>query len=142
MSKILFTTLIAFFVWFNSYAVDYTAVDKIDISEVLIEKNTTADNAVLYMNVKNNNEEDIFILGASSPNAANIVEIHNYVEDVITQTRKLDEVLLPQNSLVQFKPGKIHIMLIDLKHELKSGDIIKVTLLTDVGTKVIEALVR
>ena len=99
MRKILFTTLIAFFVGFNSYAIGYTTVDKIDISEVWIEKNTTADNAILYMNVQNNN-------------------------------------------LVQFKPGKIHIMLIDLKHELKSRDIIKVTLLTNAGTKVIKASVR
>ena len=142
MRKILFTTLIAFFVGFNSYAIGYTTVDKIDISEVWIEKNTTADNAILYMNVQNNNEEDIFILGASSPNAANIVEIHNDVKDEIIQARKLDKVLLPQNSLVQFKPEKIHIMLIDLKHELKSRDIIKVTLLTNAGTKVIKASVR
>lgn len=143
MNKFLYAALIFSFSLFSNYAIAKTAVDNIDVSEVWIQKNTVTNNAALYMTVQNNNDQDVVILGASASETANTVEIHNHVNDNnVMKMVKLDKVLVPQNSSIQFKTGGMHIMLNCLKHKLESGDKVNVTLLTDQGTKEIEASVK
>lgn len=68
------------------------------------------------------------LLGASTPVAAT-AEIHRTVnENGVMKMLPVDGIDLAPGKPVEFKPGGLHIMLIDLKKQLKPGDTFPVTL--------------
>ncbi|MBP7190138.1 MAG: copper chaperone PCu(A)C [Rickettsiaceae bacterium] len=81
-------------------------------------------NSAVYMLVKNTNNKEYVIIGASAPLIANRVELHDsYLdEQKISRMRNVDKVVVPAQSSLELKPGGTHIMLMDLKQELKTGD--------------------
>ncbi len=61
--------------------------------------------------------------------AAGIVEIHEMkMENNVMKMRAVDEVVLPAGKMVELKPGGFHVMLMDLKAQVKTGDTIPLTL--------------
>ena len=72
------------------------------------------------------------LVSASSP-AAGVVEIHEMAMDGdMMKMRALPAgVDLPAGKAVEFKPGGIHIMLMDLKKPLSAGDMVAVTLVVE-----------
>ncbi|MYZ43933.1 copper chaperone PCu(A)C [Schauerella aestuarii] len=77
--------------------------------------------------------KDARLVGASSPVAA-ITEVHEMVrENDVMRMRQVKAVDLPAAKVVGFEPGSYHIMLIDLKQQIKEGDMVPVTLEIDVG---------
>ena len=72
------------------------------------------------------------LVSASSP-AAGVVEIHEMAMDGdVMKMRALPAgVDLPAGKAVEFKPGGIHIMLMDLKKPLSAGDMVAVTLVVE-----------
>jgi hypothetical protein len=72
---------------------------------------------------------DTRLVGASSP-VAGIVEIHEMamVKDVM-KMRAVDVLELPAGKTVELKPGGYHVMLMDLKGQLKDGDLVPLTLI-------------
>lgn len=77
---------------------------------------------VAFMEIKNNGATDDAIIAAETPIAAR-VELHNHIhENGIMKMRKMDTVELPANQTTTLKPGGLHIMLFNLKQELKAGD--------------------
>ena len=68
------------------------------------------------------------IVGASS-DVAGVVEIHEMAMDGgVMKMRPLRSLELPPNSTVELKPGANHMMLMDLKRPLVTGEKIKVDL--------------
>ena len=69
------------------------------------------------------------LVSASSP-AAGVVEIHEMAMDGnVMKMRALPNGLdLPAGKAVALKPGGYHVMLMDLKQTLKTGDMVPVTL--------------
>jgi copper(I)-binding protein len=69
------------------------------------------------------------LMSASSP-VAGVVEIHEMaMEGNVMKMRALSSGLeLPAGKMVELKPGGYHIMLLDLKQQLKDGDTVPVTL--------------
>ena len=69
------------------------------------------------------------LVSAASP-AAGIVEIHEMSMDGnVMKMRALPKGLeLPAGKTVELKPGGYHVMLMDLKQQLKAGDTVPVTL--------------
>lgn len=68
------------------------------------------------------------VVSASSP-VAGVVEIHEMkMEGDTMRMRAIDALELPAGRTVELKPGGYHVMLIDLKQQLKAGDIVPVTL--------------
>ncbi len=62
------------------------------------------------------------VIGAASA-VANIVEIHEMKMDGnVMRMRAVPELELPAGKSVELKPGGYHVMLMDLKRVLKSGD--------------------
>ena len=76
------------------------------------------------------------LVSASSP-AAGVVEIHEMAMDGnVMRMRALPNGLdLPAGKPVALKPGGYHIMLLDLKQPLKTGDTVAVTLLIEGADK-------
>lgn len=81
------------------------------------------------------------LVSASSP-VAGIVEIHEMAMDGnIMKMRALPNGLdLPAGKAVELKPGGYHVMLMDLKKELKAGDTVPVTLVIEGADKKRETL--
>jgi copper(I)-binding protein len=68
------------------------------------------------------------LISASSP-VAGVVEIHEMtMEGNVMKMRALPGLDLPAGKAVELKPGGYHVMLLDLKQQLKEGDTVAVTL--------------
>jgi periplasmic copper chaperone A len=68
------------------------------------------------------------LVSASSP-VAGIVEIHEMAMDGnVMKMRAVKGLELPAGKAVQLKPGGLHVMLLDLKQQIKAGDSVPLTL--------------
>jgi len=69
------------------------------------------------------------LIGARTP-AAQAAELHNHVvQDGIVKMRRVEAIALDPGTSIVLKPGGYHIMLVNLAHPLKEGDLLKLTLL-------------
>lgn len=75
--------------------------------------------------------QDARLVEARSP-VAGIVEIHEMamVGDVM-KMRAIPELALPAGKAVELKPGGYHVMLMDLKGQVKDGDTVPLTLVVE-----------
>lgn len=75
------------------------------------------------------------LVSASSPAAA-VVEMHEMTMDgSVMKMRAVPGIDLPAGKTVALKPGGHHIMLMDLKTELKTGETVSVTLVVESADK-------
>ena len=71
---------------------------------------------------------DLALTGVASPAAAR-AELHSTsVEEGVMRMRPVASIELPSKKAVKLAPGGLHIMLIDLKQPLKTGDKVPLTL--------------
>jgi copper(I)-binding protein len=71
------------------------------------------------------------LVSASSP-VAGVVEVHEMVMDGnVMKMRAVTGLELPAGKAVELKPGGYHVMLLDLKQELKAGESVPVTLVIE-----------
>ena len=71
------------------------------------------------------------LVSASSP-VAGVVEVHEMVMDGnVMKMRAVTGLELPAGKAVELKPGGYHVMLMDLKQELKAGDSVPLTLVIE-----------
>jgi copper(I)-binding protein len=76
------------------------------------------------------------LVSASSP-VAGVVEIHEMAMsgDVMKMRALPNGLDLPAGKAVELKPGGYHVMLMDLKQQLKAGDTVPVTLVIEGADK-------
>ena len=81
-------------------------------------------------------DQDLRLVAASSP-VAGVTEIHEMaMQDNVMKMRQVPAVELPAGKTVELKPGGYHVMLMDLKQQLKGGDTVPVTLtFEDIASK-------
>ena len=73
-------------------------------------------------------EKDVRLVAAKSP-VANVVEIHEMVMDKdVMKMRQIPGLDLVPGRVLELKPGGYHVMLLDLKAQLKGGDLVPITL--------------
>ncbi|MCW5634241.1 MAG: copper chaperone PCu(A)C [Rubrivivax sp.] len=71
------------------------------------------------------------LVSASSP-VAGVVEIHEMsMEGSTMRMRAVPALDLPAGKTVELKPGGYHVMLLDLKQQMKPGDTVPVTLVVE-----------
>lgn len=79
--------------------------------------------------------QDARLVEIRSP-AADTVEIHQMsMANNIMRMRAVPELELPAGKAVDLKPGGYHIMLINLKQQVKDGDLVPVTLVFESNDK-------
>jgi len=80
--------------------------------------------------------KDTRLIAAQSP-VANVVEIHEMLMDNnIMKMRQIPGLDIVPGRVLELKPGGFHIMLIELKQQLKGGDVVPITLIfEDTQTK-------
>jgi copper(I)-binding protein len=83
----------------------------------------------VYFVIDNPTSQPDALFGASS-DIAESVEMHMSMmqEDSTMSMAHQDAVPIPANSTVEFEPGGLHIMLVNLSRDLNSGDQFKITL--------------
>jgi len=77
--------------------------------------------------------KDARLVEARSP-VAGVVEIHEMaLVDNIMRMRAVPALDLPAGRAVELKPGGYHVMLMDLKQQVKEGDLVPVSLVIESG---------
>ena len=80
------------------------------------------------------------LVSASSP-VAGVVELHTMsMEDGVMRMRPVPKIDLPAGKAVELKPGGYHVMLMDLKQPLKSGEMVPITLKVEGRDKALTSL--
>lgn len=86
------------------------------------------ENAAVYLTLHNHASESYELTGASS-NVADVVEIHeSRLENDIMQMNMLSSLPIAADEEINFAPGGLHIMLVNIKQELILGDHIGIIL--------------
>lgn len=77
--------------------------------------------------------KDAKLVEARSP-VAGVVEIHEMkMENNVMRMRAVPSLALPAGRTVELKPGGYHMMLMDLKQQMKEGEVVPVTLVVESG---------
>lgn len=115
----------------------------LDITEIRARKGQSGKNTALYFTLFNNTSEDIVISGADASNIASKVELHDVVnKNGVVEMKKLDKLLVPKGSKVEFKPRGLHIMLMNLKKDLIIDETFTIKLNTDKGEQELNVIVK
>ena len=73
-------------------------------------------------------QKDVVLTGASSP-VADIVEVHEmWLDKDIMRMRAADRLALKAGQTIELKSGGLHIMMMDLKRQIKAGERVPLTL--------------
>ena len=85
-------------------------------------------------------KQDARLVEARSP-VASVVEIHEMtMESNIMRMRAISSLELPAGKTVELKLGGYHMMFLDLKQQIKEGDVVPVTLVIEGKDKKREAI--
>jgi len=98
-----------------------------------------SETTAAYMLVKNTGSEPDMLLTAAC-DTANMVEVMNtQMEGDMMSMSETKGIEIPAGASVELKSGSYHIMLMDLKEDLKAGGTVSVTLVFEkAGTIVVE----
>jgi periplasmic copper chaperone A len=89
--------------------------------------------AGVYLEIRSPRDAKIVAVKSSAGASA---EIHSMSNDGgVMRMRELEVLPLPAGETVELKPGGNHIMLLDIKRQLKPGDKVPVTLIVEEGKK-------
>ena len=76
-------------------------------------------------------KSDARVIEARSP-IAGVTQIHEMaMEKDVMRMREIKDLALPAGKTVELKPGSYHVMLLDLKGQVKAGDVVPVTLVLE-----------
>jgi copper(I)-binding protein len=86
-------------------------------------------NSAVYFDVDNATNQDDLILEVRG-DVAEAIEVHMSKMDKngVMSMERQESVSVPAKSAVEFKPGGLHVMLINLRDELEIGDTFELTL--------------
>jgi periplasmic copper chaperone A len=82
-------------------------------------------NSALFMKVKNLTEQNLTIIDVHAKEVARKTELHTTIKDKetgIMKMQKVNEIVVEAKKTAEFKSGGDHVMLLDLKKELKEND--------------------
>ncbi|MGH7186017.1 MAG: copper chaperone PCu(A)C [Pseudomonadota bacterium] len=103
---------------------------------------TPGPTAAVYLELRNEGAEADRLLGAVSP-IAERVEIHEHHSDGgIMSMTAIPELVLPPGETVTLAPGRLHLMLFEVRQPLKPGDRFALTLqFAHAGTAQVQVVV-
>ncbi|PKN82011.1 MAG: hypothetical protein CVU46_18390 [Chloroflexi bacterium HGW-Chloroflexi-8] len=86
-------------------------------------------NGAIYFRIVNGGNEADTLLSADTP-AAKAAEVHESMADDngVMSMKPRENIEIPASGEVEFKPGGLHIMLVELKQPLAVGDEVQLTL--------------
>jgi periplasmic copper chaperone A len=99
-----------------------TSKSKITINDPWIRPAVSGTNTGLFFEVINNTGKADTLIGAKS-NLSTMIELHETYQksEGVMGMRAVHAVAIPANSSVRFRPRDLHIMLIELKKDMRLG---------------------
>jgi copper(I)-binding protein len=127
MKKLIITTLLA-------VSVSAWAQTTVKVEDAWVRGTVAAQKATgAFMRLTAN--KDARLVGASSP-AAGVTEIHEMtMENDVMKMRQIPGLDLAAGRTMELKPGGYHVMLLDLKGQVKGGDTVPLTLIFEDADK-------
>jgi periplasmic copper chaperone A len=115
----------------------------LDIKNVWARPAANGDNGAVYFTMENGTAQDD-VLNSVQTDIATAVELHmSVMEGDHMSMHQQDVVTIPAGGAVEFTPGGLHVMLVGLVRELKTGDTFDVTLeFENAGEKIVTVTVR
>ena len=115
------------------------AIAEVTVKDSWVRGTTPAQKATgAFMEITSS--ESAVLLSASSP-VAGVVEIHTMkMEDGVMKMRAMPKLELPAGKGVKLAPGGNHVMLMDLKQQLKKGDVVPITLKVEGKDKQVQTI--
>lgn len=87
-----------------------------------------AGNGAAYVTIKNHGSKPDTLLSVTA-DLADRVELHQTItRDGVMRMQPLATFDVPPGTTLEMKPGSYHLMLLGLKHDLKPGDTVALTL--------------
>jgi periplasmic copper chaperone A len=110
------------------------ALAQVSVSEPWVRATVPQQKATgAFMQLKA--EKGSRLVEARSP-VAGVVEIHEMaMKDGIMSMRAIPGLALPAGKAVELKPGGYHVMLMDLKQQVKEGETVPITLVVEGADK-------
>lgn len=120
-----------------------TAQSGLAIENVWARPGNAGDNSAVYFSI-NNPGSSADVLRSASGTIAASVEVHmSTMDNGVMKMQPQESVEVPARNKVEFKPGGLHIMLVNLKQDLKTGDRFELTLQFDqAGARTIQVTVK
>ncbi|WP_042883829.1 copper chaperone PCu(A)C [Cupriavidus necator] len=135
-AKIRAATLAASFAALAATLASGAALAQVDVSNAWVRGTVptqAASGAFMVLHA----HENAKLVGVSSP--VGTAELHEMkMEGNVMRMRQIKSLDLPKMKDVELKPGGYHVMLMDLKSQLKKGDTVPITLKIEQGGKVTE----
>ncbi|MFU2489870.1 copper chaperone PCu(A)C [Thauera sp. WH-1] len=106
------------------------ATAEVTVSEAWVRATVPQQRATgAFMQLKS--DADARLVSADSP-VAGVVEIHEMVMDKdVMKMSRIEALELPAGQAVELKPGGYHVMLMDLKAQVKEGDQVPLTIVIE-----------
>jgi copper(I)-binding protein len=87
-----------------------------------------AGNGAAYVTISNRGSEPEALLSATADLADGVELHHTTTRDGVMRMEPLARFDVPPGTTLEMKPGSYHLMLLGLKHDLKPGDTVTLTL--------------
>jgi len=106
--------------------------DELDVRNAWIrEAPPVAKSHAAYMELLNNGDKGVDIISIVADDYGKTM-LHKTVEkNGMATMEHVDVLVIPPRDAVKLQPGGLHIMLMNPKRQLKSGDTVKITLMLD-----------
>ena len=120
------------------------ASGELTIQDAWARPANTGENGAAYFIIENGTASDDSLMGVSS-DIATAAEVHMSMADAngVMSMQMQDAVIIPAGEPVEFKPGGLHVMLVNLTRDLKPGETITLTLnFKETGNVVVEVPVK
>jgi copper(I)-binding protein len=116
-----------------------TVLAEVTVKDSWVRGTTPAQKATgAFMEIASS--EAASLLSAASP-LAGVVEVHSMkMEDGVMKMRALPKLDLPAGKAVKLQPGGNHIMLMDLRQQMKKGDVVPITLKVEGKDKKVQTI--
>ena len=99
-----------------------SAGNKLEVKDAWLRTGASGLNSALYFKIENNTEKPDTLYKVSSDIAQHIMMHETYKKNDMMGMREVKNIVIKPGSSVEFKPGSYHVMLMELKKDLKEGD--------------------
>jgi copper(I)-binding protein len=95
---------------------------KLEVKDAWLRTGAEGLNSALYFTIENKTPRPDTLYKVSSDIAQHIMMHETYKKNDMMGMREIKYIVVKANSSVAFKPGSYHVMLMDLKKDLKAGN--------------------
>jgi periplasmic copper chaperone A len=120
MKKFVFCIVVLAFTFLAQQAIaqDIMIMNPIAAPSLTLQSKTGA----VYLSIMNMGKENDELIGISTPAAASAMLHKSEDKDGVMKMEMVDQLEIPAGATIDILPGHMHIMLTDLKSQLKIGD--------------------